>query len=359
MPLFQKRVNSGTFQTASLGDRLDFEVTREFHIEAIILEVEATVGTTAATPVSDGLAAIVQRLNIQTNDGQNNRNVVSSSGMGIIEQFIQETGQIDARTRTAMLSGLDNTNTERLFYPVFFAPPQMADPTRSAFLLPAPRFNTNIQVSVDLATTAQLDINGTPTLAISSVKARLHVLRRVVDIASWVTYDQEFKEVVHEFPSTGDGQIIELDTPGNYGNVLCRFYDNAAPTTRLNAETVLGANGLIRLQALDTSFATMGAEVAAALNAFTEVGVEVDGATAQQAFGPNGFGRSKINFDFLTDGLGSSVRDLGSMLDSNPYVATGSRIKLLTDIADAANIKLVTRRFYGDLSPLKFQKKQA
>lgn len=355
MPLFQKRMSTSPWQTAVLGDRIDFEVTREFHVEAIIIECGWTTGTVSATTATDKGGAMVKKLSVQTNDGQNNRTVVSASGMALIQQFANECGNIGADTRAALVSGTTTVGSYRAFFPYYFAPPQMADPARSAFLLPAPRFNTNIQVSIEVPTRADVDSNVSPTFVVSALQYRVHVVRRVVDVASWVTFDQEFKEISHDFASTGDDQIHELDVPGSYSSIMARFYNRTTNPTYLPLSSVFAAGNTVRLQALDTTFVNIGYTALATINESTMVGLTTNGAT-QTPLG-NHLGSNTLYFDFLTDGNGSSVRDLGSVLDANPYVATGSRIKLMFDFASANLAKISSRRLFGDLSSLKMNKK--
>jgi hypothetical protein len=60
--------------------------------------------------------------------------------------------------------------------------------------------------------------------------------------------------------------------------------------------------------------------------------------------------------DFLTDKVGETGGDLGSVLDTNILQSSGARVQLLQDITGGATVqrKYVVHRIYGNLSALKF-----
>ena len=350
MPLFKKRMNSTPAQTATFGDTLEFNIGREFHIEGFYIEVTGVVSASATGDVASYQAAdLLANVTVSTNDGQNQRNVVSASGSALMHYHFNEQGNVDPETRRSIWNGLSTTGGFSAHIPIFFAPPQMSDPTRSAFLLPAPRFNTDPVVRVQIANLLDLDTNG--VLAFSSLSVRVHTIRQVVNIGSWVTYDQELKEVRQGFAAIGTDQIHELDVPGSYSGI------GMIPRSTVSQNQISGGNiGDVTLQALDTTMRKLPYNTMEAIAGGSFVGSELNGPNqgglVDQGFAPNRV--DGVFMDFLTDGIGSPVRELGSLLDANPYVATGTRIKILQDIIGACTVGYTARRFFGDLAPLKF-----
>ena len=60
--------------------------------------------------------------------------------------------------------------------------------------------------------------------------------------------------------------------------------------------------------------------------------------------------------DFLNDKFGQEADHLGSVLDTNPLMATGARSQLYADNNAAAGnqyMNLVSHRIFGDLSSFK------
>jgi hypothetical protein len=338
--LFPKRQDFTPTQSGlALGQTVRFEITREFHVEAIYIVVAATVSAVMATANADALQAIVNLVQVQVSDGAQNRNVVDVSGPALLELANQWIGGLDRNT--ASFIGNNTTGAKTLVYPVFFAHPQLSDPVGSVLLLPAPRFNSNPVVSVTFATQVQMDTNATPTFAVSALSAYCIIVRRQVNRPKFPVFNTELAELEVSYASTGNAQLYELQIPGSYTGILFRDYTSA--TARGSIQTAAGEN---RLQLLGTVLRRYRVED---LQTENDYSVRLYPATWSQFSG-------SFYLDFLSDKNGEVAGDLGSVLDANILQASGSRLQLLQDITGGTNVKrkYVTHRIFGNLKDLKF-----
>jgi len=339
--IFPKRQDFTSTQTGlALGQTIRFELTREFHIEAIFLYVIATPSAAMATANADNLQAIVNRVQVQVSDGAQNRNVVDCSGPALLELALQWQGGLDRNT-AANVGTNPSSGAKTLIYPIWFAHPQLADPVGSVLLLPAPRFNSNPVVSVTFATQAQMDTNATPTFAVSALTAKLIIIRRQVNRPKFPIFNTELAELSVTYATTGNAQLYELQIPGSYTGILLR--DFTALTTRGSIQTAGGENRLQLLGTVIRRFDTLD------LTAENDLSLRLYPATWNQISG-------SFYLDFLSDKVGEVSGDLGSVLDANILQASGSRLQLLQDITGGTNVvrKYVTHRIFGNLKDLKF-----
>lgn len=338
--LFPKRQDFLPTQNAALGGTLRFELTREFHIEAIFAVVTFTVTTGFATANADALQNIINRAQVQISDGARTRNVVDVSGPALLELANQWQGGLDRNT--ASFVGTSATGAKTLVYPIWFSHPQVSDPVGSLMLLPAPRFNTNPVVSLTIATQAQMDTNVSPTFAATAgVNVQLVVVRRQVTQPGWVTFDTELAEYSTSYPTTGNAQLYELQIPGSYTGIMLRDYTSAS--ARGSIQTTGGEN---RLQLLGTVIRRFQVDH---LQFENDYSIRLYPATWNNFTG-------SYYLDFLTDKVGECSGDLGSVLDANILQASGARIQLLQDITGGAAVvrKYVAHRVFGDLKSVKF-----
>jgi len=338
--LFPKRQDFTPTQSGlTLGSTVRFEMTREFHIEAVYLVVKPTVSAVMATDNADGIQNLVNRIQVSLSDGNQNRNVVDISGAAALELANQWQGGLDRLTAAQI--GTDTADAKTLIYPIFFTHPQLSDPVGSVLLLPAPRLNTNPIVTVLFSTQSQMDIHATPTFAISAMSAYLIIIRRQVNRPKFPIFNTELSELEVAYPTTGNAQLYELQIPGSYTGILLRDYQSSA--LRGTIQIAAGEN---RLQLLGTVLRRFRVEDLALENDYS---VRLYPATW------NNFAGSYY-LDFLSDKNGEVSGDLGSVLDANILQASGSRIQLLQDITGGATVKrkFVTHRIFGNLKDLKF-----
>lgn len=332
---------SDTQSSLALGSSITFDITREFHIDHMFLQVSVTPSAAMATANPDSLQAIVKRVVLTVADGARTRNVIDMSGPALLEYYQNINGQLDYVTNTNIQTN-PSSGAKVLYYPIPFALPNLDDPVASMLLLPTPRFNANPQLRVDIASQADMDVNATPTFAVSALSMRLIILRRAVLLKSWPTYDCELLETQQAYASSGRF-AYELQSPGSYTGILLRCYTST--TARGN---VMTANGNFALELLGTQirrFALLDNEM---LNYLSKTpSAPATGLTAVFA--------GSYFMDFLSDKNGAQAGEMGSVLDANLPVTTGARLRLNQDITGGAGvqIKYVSHRIYGVLDNLK------
>lgn len=324
---------------ASGAQTITFDVTREFHIESMMLRVNLTAANARASEAqADGVFGFVKRVKVTVADGARTRNVVDCTGAGLIELAKMQIGTLDRNTLACI--GVNSAAARQFTIPIFFVPPQMDDPNGSTLLLPAPRFNSNITVEVQLASQAEMDSNGTPTFN-PVPTLTLVVNRRQVSILNWPSFDTEIAESSTTFASSITPADIELPVPGHYLGVLGRLY--TAATTRGD----IGSTPEYEIQQIGTSLRRIR---------FLDLEAENDlSSSHSQGAAATAIG-GLIYFDFLSDRPGYGVGDLGSAFDSNVLSQTGARPKFrISSVTGGAGVKcnLVTHRVFGDISPLK------
>lgn len=339
--IFQKRQDfTATKSSISLGDKITFEITREFHVESIDLVVTVTPSAAMATANADNLQNIVNRVQLSISDGARTRNVVDCSGSGLIEYGMQVAGGLD-RDTAANIGTNPSSGAKVLVYPIFCSHPQLDDPVGSVFLLPFPRYNSNPILTVQFSTQAQMDTNATPTFAVSALTAYLVIRRRQVNRANWPTLDWELAELSASYPNTGNSQLYELQIPGSYTGILMRDYQGLS--TRGFLETSGGQNTLQLLGTVIRRFqmAQIQRENDRSVNLYPATWNNITGTAY---------------LDFLSDKTGESSPDLGSVLDANILSASGARLQLLQDITGGSNYsrRYLTHRVFGNLTALKF-----
>lgn len=351
--LFQKRQDfTPARMITALGQSDSCEITREFHIESLILQLNFTSAANIATATADGLLGLLKRVVITIADGAATRSVVDCSGRGLLELHNQIVGNLDRNTLAAKDVTATGTNVYQINYPIWFALPQVADPVGSAFLLPAPRFNSNIIVTITIASQADIDSNGNPTFTVpTGFTWRVIVNRRQVNTINFGTFDTELAELSANYATTGANQLYEFQSLGSYTGILLRCYTSA--TARGDVSI---ANGVFTLQAVGSVLRRFRLTDLQCANDYSNpvapAGCETaaGGSVASQFAGA-------YYMDFLTDRVGD-VSEMGSVLNTNPLAGSGARVQLLQDITGGAGvqIKYLTHRVFGDLSTLKLTK---
>lgn len=345
MALFQKRQDYLAPISTTLGAQVRTELTRDFHIAKIFLVCDVVVSGAIATATADGLLGLINRVTLNVTDGSISRNPIDCSGRALIEYCQQACGGNDRYT----LAAKDKLaiGTYKITYPIFFESPQLQDPFGSQLLLPAPRYNANPVLSIQVASQSQIDSNGTPTFAVSSLTITPVVVRREVNIANFNTWDAELVEITQNYTASGANQLYELQVPGNYASILMRMYTSAA--ARGNN---LIANGEVKLQALSNVVRRFRPDHVEIENDFSRFGQMVN----TDATGNNSpiFDGSYM-LDFLSDNIGESVDDLGGVFDTNILATSGARAQILADVNGGAGVKIsyLSHRIFGNLDAFK------
>jgi hypothetical protein len=356
--LFQQRQDVlKPLTSVAYGERVQLEIPREFFLENIIIHIRATAGAsvptwtgaTAPNPVpTDGLAGILDNVRLTVATGANTRAVVNCSSAALMQYQRQTNGGVD---RWSLYYGCPMLATpwtasqvRDVFFPINFAPPNLDDPVASAFLLPLPRYTANPILEFTVQASAPLFATNAPTL-----QYRVLMNRRFVDVPNFPTYDTELAENKVTYPAVGDALPWELPAPGAYTSILALIY-NSTGTVRQKWET-MGGSGLTpwELKFLGT---TLRRHSPWDLSVLADYSAEIFTAGAVASAGT--FGDHALFWDFLSDKVGSSASDFGSVLDTTPLIAQGARVQLLASIGVAGTIiKFVSHRVFGDISALK------
>jgi hypothetical protein len=333
-PKRQERINPPSLSAITLGQTVRVPISREFPVEMMAIRVSVTVSGVMATANADAILNILKRVVFRVSDGSDTRNVVDCSGAGLLEFHGQVMPRLDRQTIAAI--GGNSATTYVITYPIWAAHPQIQDPRGSFFLLPMNRYNSDPILELSFANQAEMDINGVPTFAISAMSAELLIDRRDVLVANWPTVNWDLVELETNFPSSGR-QSIELPIPGNFTGILLRSYTTAAARGDITS-----AGGQWQLQQSNVVF-----------RQFTFPFVQVENDWSRSP-GATDFAGSYY-LDFLTDKAGQGAGELGSLLNGNIPVNSGTKILLVGDITGGAAVKLkqVYHRAYGDLKDLK------
>lgn len=335
--LFPLRLDYTESKTFTLGSSVSFELTREFHIEEILVKVAFTCSGVMATDNADGVQNILKRASLTVADGARTRNVVDCSGPGLLEYYNQVNGQLDYTTQNTV--GTDTAAAKELTYPIPFGLPNLDDPGHSYLLLPTPRFNSNPVLRLDFSSQAEMDGHATPTFAITGGTVTLIIKRRSVLSKSWPTYDCELLESTLAIPTTGRISY-ELQSPGSYTGILMRTYTAAA--TRGD---ITSSGGQWILELLGTNNRRWTPAHLQTLNTYSK----------HPLIGTTGVLGYNYFLDFLSDMNGAQATEFGSVLDANLAVTTGARNRITFDATGGTGVqcKFVTHRIYGVLDNLK------
>ncbi len=362
-----------------------FEVTREFPIEAIYLMATVQIiGATKPTAISfptDGPWNLLKRVQVQVADGARTRNVVDVSGIGLMEYYRQVAGTAPYNYFSSTIPGQGNNpgwpvppanavygSAYTICWPIPFVMPNLADPIASCMLLPAPRYNSNVIVNIQTCdkqttwvtvaggATIECDVNITPI-----------IIRRDVRDPNWIYLDTELLESTISPTIGGSNQMFELQIPGSYTGMLLRGYTNgtAGSLARGDISCVQGYNSAVQTSFGEYSLRLLGNVIRRFR--WHHVCMENELSIGYPHFGsghsapamqhPNvDIASSAAFLDFINDRPGQEADHLGSVLDTNPLMATGARLQLYLDCAaglTAPMVNLVNHRIFGDISSFK------
>lgn len=353
--LFPKRqswLNNYT-GTASLSNSISFSITRDFFLDSLMLFIPITASVTASTLTAGGLWNVVKTIQLQVADGQSNRLQTNISGFGALRYAGKVLNGLDYQTLSASTPFIKSTGvnpaaaTFTLCYPLLFKHPQISDPIGSAFMLPLPRYNANPVLTVQFGALTDMTSTGGDTVTIGT--PYLIANKRQVDVITFPTWQTELIEQVVTYSSTGANQTFELQVPGSY-SAFQIFTQNSSGT----AQDISGGVPYV-LQYLGN---TLRQFVYASVKAEENYSQGNDGNfqnTTPVAATPQlgDFWPGLLHLDFLHDGFGMEVGELGSVLNANLLAGSGSKVQLLSNIASTGQASYVWNRIFGDLTPLK------
>ncbi len=376
MARWQKREDFLPVQTGVYASTLRWEITREFPIEAILLRLRVnlvsmtgTTPTATVTPV-DGIWALIKRIQITVADGARTRNVMDISGPELADYVRQVAGGLPSGD---YLGGNQFANPSGLGYqaelPIYFAMPNLSDPISSCTMLPAPRYNSNIILSITCADSQAsvyiLGGGGTPALT-EDFSITPHIIRRDVRDPNWVYLDWELASQTLTLAVNRTNQMFELQIPGSYTGILLRGFNslqtNLSTTGRgdPSAKTAGGSStvtvGEFSLRLLGNVIRRFNWGAAQSQNEMSMMQVGYNQAVSPLTVCRFGASAPSIYLDFINDKAGQEADHLGSVLDTNPLMATGARLQFYADClatTGTQSIGMVTHRIFGDLSQFK------
>lgn len=316
-------------------------------MEGFLVTVDVTVSGVAATIAPEGIFSLVKNMQLQVNDGGSTRNVLNADSLSITQRALNYGGNLDTATLAAYSAAFGGTTTYRFAIEHKFAPLALEDPSRSNFLLNLPRFNSDPVLSIQIASQSEVDVNGTPTFAISAGTLTVIPLKRYVDAPNWTYFDTEFISSIKAYPNNAARQRYDIPVPGYHFSVGARPYTSA---------TALGditqSEGTISIQALNTFQRQIQPKNLKILN---QASIGSDVLTTA-----NGTQRAIANssywFDYLSDLNGASAMFLDGLLDTNPFVSVGQGPQVIWDITGGTGVQVVYMHdiAYGDLSALMY-----
>jgi hypothetical protein len=343
MSLFAKQTDFlGTISVA-LGTTYQLEIPRDFHLERITLKLSFTVSTAAATQSADGLMGIVRNVTLNINDALGSRSVFNAGSASLLEEAMQHDGGLDTFT-TAHFAD-NTTGVKNINIPLACAPGNYSEPLRSAFLIPLGTLQANPQLVITMASQADMDVNATPTFAITGATLQVMIEKREVVSTdpnirlAWPT--NQFDVVENNLPVPADLSNYRWELPNgcHYLGILMGHYSSTS--ARANIET---ANGDTRLQVLSQVKRRFTFSQLAIVN-----GRSIFPQSATQFFAGSYY------LDFASDSTGADVRELGDALDAYVLINAGAKFELILNLTGGTGrrIKFLYRRAFGDISRLK------
>lgn len=153
-------------QNTTLGSTLSVTgVLADSYTSEFIIAVEGVVGTAAATAAVEGLPAIIQKVNIS---GPLAGYAPLTPVNGLSGPMLSEAAQFIRRNISYSFGALGSTGKFGIYIPCTFINPRMQYPFSHMSVLPT-NLMGSVNFSILIASQAQLDTNGSPTLVFTSL----------------------------------------------------------------------------------------------------------------------------------------------------------------------------------------------
>jgi hypothetical protein len=365
MSLFKLRTDYLTIQPHTYGaatavcpsvksKNYRLEITREYPIETIWLRVKvgficSGVAAAQVWPTVNPLD-IIDRVTLTVADGARTRNVVDASG-AILQRYAAEVYGRDHSSEvikpwlTSQTPSNGTIMETTAMLPIFFAHPQVSDPVSSALMLPCTRYTSNPVLSISTNTTSIV-----PAADIANINYFVEISavvdRRDVDDPNWEYWDTELTENIYGIAIGRNN--IELPIPGAYTGLTLITSDGAGGTG-----TVRDISRSSTTDVGDWSLQYLG-------NVIRRFRLEDIGARNEGSKGYlSSYTRPGIaHLDFLTDRVGESVEEIGSVLETNFLMATGARLNMIANATVAGSVRVLGHRIFGDVSKLKMLRRR-
>jgi hypothetical protein len=159
-PLQLQRLNT------SLGSVVNFPgVLQDSYTSEFLIFIEGTIGTAAATAAIEGLSLLAQRVTINGPlAGYNPLNPINN----VSGSMLTEYAQFKRNNVSYSFGSLGSTGKFSVCIPCTFINPRLRYPFSHMTVLPT-KWMGAVNFNVQISSQAQLDTNGTPTLAFSTL----------------------------------------------------------------------------------------------------------------------------------------------------------------------------------------------
>ena len=343
MPLFPEINNylkRNEFSGLALGDTLKVALPRDQYLSMLGILVTFTQTGVRATDNADGALNILKRVNLNiAPKGRRRRKCVDSvSGAALIEWAAQLGFGLDNDTLSALTQTANGT--VKIFYPIFFADPQLSTPLAELFMLDCPNHDEDPILELNFASQGDMDTNAAKTFAISAGGISVEIfLSQNPAPANFAVADWEMVQSEAPWPASGR-QAFNLPTGGSLTGILAQPYTSASARGDITANS-----DELTLEFKQTIYRRFLWDHIRRLNQYSNI-VNASGYTLKE----------NIFLDFLSSrNSQDAIKELGSVLDLNISEGTGTNLKIFQNITGGANVKMryTYRRIYGDVSKLK------
>lgn len=325
----------------ALGRTVQFEIPRDFPVEAIFIRARVTQTGAIATASADGLLGIIKNIQLKISDGADSRNPVDCSGRLLLERHLQISGNLS--TDVADAKDATTAVTRNIDYPLYMVLPQAESPLSEMFILPVTRYNVNPVLSITIASQSDIDVNGTPTFA-ATVDLSITVIRRQITVAQFPVLDWDLTEVSKDFTTTVTTERFELPQPGNYTGILIATQTSSSARGNVAPNAGTLTEGDWSLEFLSNK-----------LRRFRLKDLELENQLSITPVDQDLYFAGSYYLDFLSDRPGATTADdLGSILSVNAASGTGARFNIIQNVVGGSGVRVryLLHRVYGNLAEL-------
>lgn len=302
--------------TVELGKSYTIELSKDFHLESLTLELRATLAVSSpAVNAANGHWDLVKRVELHIPNGDSTK-IVDVTGATLMRMAQNLRGSYGRQT-----GKVHNSAGSLLYYfPLHCAQPQIQDPVGIRFLLPCPTYSAKPRLVVTMASAATDMGTGLTYSAITlTVHSKRRFVTRAIEPVRWSLIEREVTVT-----GTGDARP-EIELGGSLMGILL---------TPLNSTRTT-------IQAMSASANKISLEVNRSpirQNRYEEIWNQ---NTLSQGYSSASYELQEdvLYYDFISDKSGEVVDDLGSVLSTEPTRAAGGIIQLVFN-NPTANLKL-------------------
>ena len=251
-------------QNVVLGQTVNINgVLQDSYTSELLIMVEGVISTAAATASVEGLAALVQKVNIS---GPLSGYAPLTPVNGLSGPMLVEVGQFIRKTISYSWGALGSTGKFGVSIPCTFLHPRLRAPWSHMSVLPTNLMGA-VNFNIQMATLAQVDTNGTPTFATSSLSlyvqqneyksSTIPAMSPLVPTANVPANSFQFipssLNYVQNTSVQTSNQTQQLFPNGTYLLLLVRAFTATASGVATTRQTDTGTAG-----PLDTSITTQG-----------------------------------------------------------------------------------------------------